>query len=104
MEFANPVQVPADPQHSLDPNVSESPLAEGVPYREAVGTLLYLSQVTRPDITYAVNVVSQYLEKPHNIHWNAVKRIFKYLKCTIHFGLLNDSSDKLKLIGYSDSD
>ena len=42
---------------------------------------MYLSVGTRPNITFAVNKVNQYLEKP-KIYWNAVKRIFKYLKGT----------------------
>ena len=45
---------------------------------------MYLSVSTRSDI-FAVNKASQYLEKPSKIHWNAVKRIFKYLK--IHFSI-----------------
>ena len=96
--------IPADPQHSLDPNLSESTQAGEVPYRESVGSLLYLSQITRPNITFAVNLVSRYLEKPLIIHWNAVKRILKYLKGTFNYGLIYDSSVKLKLCGYSDAD
>jgi hypothetical protein len=101
---ANALCIPADPQHSLDPNLSESTQAGEVPYRESVGSLLYLSQITRPDITFAVNLVSRYLEKPLIIHWNAVKRILKYLKGTFNYGLIYDSSVKLKLCGYSDAD
>jgi len=69
-ESANVVHIPTDPQHTLGLTVSEteSTQAEGVPYREAVGSLLYLSQRTRPDITFAVNLVSRYLEKPHKVH------------------------------------
>src|SRR5580765_4598794 len=50
---ANALCIPADPQHSLDPNLSESTQAGEVPYRESVGSLLYLSQITRPDISFA---------------------------------------------------
>jgi len=104
MEEANVLHIPADPQHSLDPNLSGSLEAGEVPYRESVGSLLYLSQITRPDITFAVNLVSRYLEKPLTIHWNAVKRIFKYLKGTFNYGLIYDSSVTPKLRGYSDAD
>ncbi|KAL4123438.1 hypothetical protein QTP88_015616 [Uroleucon formosanum] len=104
MEEANVLHIPTDPQHSLDPNLSGSLEAGEVPYRESVGSLLYLSQITRPDITFAVNLVSRYLEKPLTIHWNAVKRIFKYLKGTFNYGLIYDSSLTPKLRGYSDAD
>ena len=59
--------------------------------RQAIGSLMYLSMGTRPDIILVINKASQYLKKTQNckIHWNAVKRIFKYLKETtkydIHF-------------------
>jgi hypothetical protein len=104
MEETKVLHIPTDPQHSLDPNLSGSLEAGEVPYREAVGSLLYLSQITRPDITFAVNLVSRYLEKPLTIHWNAVKRIFKYLKGTFNYGLIYDSSVTPKLRGYSDAD
>jgi len=51
-----------------------------------VGSLIYLG--TRPDIAFALSIVSQYLELLDKIHWNAVKRILKYLKGTIDFGLI----------------
>lgn len=57
-------------------------------YREAIGSLIFLSTVTRTDISYSVGAVMQHCEDPRNVHWNAVKRIFKYLKQTNDFGLL----------------
>jgi len=89
MESSNVVNIPTDLQHTLGSTVSdtESTQVEGVPYREAVGSLLYLSQITRPDITFAVNLVSRYLEKPQKVHWNTLKRIFRYLKSIPNFGL-----------------
>lgn len=104
IEFINPVKILADPQHLLDPNVSESALTETVPCREAVGSLLYLNHVTRLDINDTVNVVNRYLEKPYNIYWNAMKRILLHLKGTMNYDLFYDSSAKLELTGYSDTD
>ena len=74
-----------------------------VPFREAVGSLRYLVTGTRPDLSFAVNQVSQYMEKPKVHHWQAVKRIFKYLKSTVNYGILY-SSEGEKIQGYSDSD
>ena len=53
-----------------------------VPYREAVGSLLYLATTTRPDIAFAVGQVSQFCQNPGYGHWNAVKRIILYLSGT----------------------
>lgn len=53
-----------------------------VPYREAIGSLMYASVATRPDITFAVSTLSQFLKNPGQIHWEAVKRVMRYLSQT----------------------
>lgn len=52
---------------------------KNIPYREAIGSLLFLTLTTRPDISFAVNFLSRYCEDPGMQHWSAVKRIFRYL-------------------------
>lgn len=76
------------------------------PYRRAVGSLLYLSQVTRPDIAYySVNYASRFLSNPLNAHWHLVRRIrIRYVKKTIHFGSYFDNNMNLTLEMYSDAD
>jgi hypothetical protein len=64
-------------------------------YQEAVGSLLYASTGTRPDIAHAVNVVSKYNRNPGQAHWMAVKRIFRYLKGTINQPLVFIAKDTL---------
>ncbi|GJW05931.1 putative reverse transcriptase domain-containing protein [Tanacetum coccineum] len=59
-----------------------------VPYANAVGSLMYLMVCTRPDIAYAVSVVSRYLANPGKNHWEAVKWILKYLRGTVNVGLV----------------
>ncbi len=59
-------------------------------YCEAIGALLYASMATRPDITYAVQVLSQFCSKPSNSHWKAVKRIFRYLHGMEDLGITYD--------------
>lgn len=74
-------------------------------YKEAVRSLLYLAMVTRPDIAYAyVNAVSQYAEIPNKQHWNAVKRIIKYIKRTINYGIKFNKTENLYLVAFSDAD
>jgi len=104
MTESNPVKIQADPQHSLDNKEQITNLTSKVPYREAVGSLLYLSQITRPNIHFSVNLVSRYIENPKEQHWTAVKRILKYLKETINFGLIFRTRQEHVLKGYSDAD
>ncbi|KAF5455289.1 hypothetical protein F2P56_024884 [Juglans regia] len=73
-------------------------------YRSLVGTLQYLT-ITCPDLTYAVNFVSQFLHAPTDDHFLAIKCILRYVKGTIHFGLtFLPSSSPGALVAYSDGD
>jgi hypothetical protein len=56
-------------------------------YQSMVGSLLHAAMATRPDISYAVGVVSKFSEKPSEAHFTAVKRIFQYLKGTVDLAL-----------------
>ncbi len=58
-----------------------------VPYRSAVGVLLWLARNTRPDLSFAVSQVARFCHAPTTAHWSAVKRIFRYLKGTIDLGI-----------------
>ena len=104
MESDNPVCVPADPNQVLCAPENES-VIEKVPYRKALGSLMFLAVVSRPDIAYAVNNVSKFLEKHDATHWNAVKRIVKYVAGSIDFGIVYEgASENFDLTGYTDSD
>nr|KYP44096.1 hypothetical protein KK1_034411 [Cajanus cajan] len=72
-------------------------------YRSIVGALQYLT-ITRPDVSFAVNKVCQYMHCPQEHHWKAVKRILRYLQGTIHHGLLIQKNKQLNLAGFCDSD
>ncbi|KAL5857265.1 hypothetical protein ACOSQ3_004723 [Xanthoceras sorbifolium] len=72
-------------------------------FKSLVGSLRYLT-CTRPDILYAVGLVSRYMENPTTTHFKAAKRILRYIKGTIDFGLFYSISNYYKLVGYSDSD
>jgi hypothetical protein len=68
-----------------------------------VGKLNYLT-VTRPDISFAVSVVSQFLNSPCEGHWDAVIRILKYIKGAPGKGLLYGDRGHTQIVGYSDAD
>jgi hypothetical protein len=75
-----------------------------VPYREAIlGSLMYAAVATRPDISFAVSTLSQFLESPGEKHWDAVKRVLRYLSGSknleLTFGL-----ERHALVGYTDAD
>jgi len=72
-------------------------------YQRLVGKLIYLSH-TRPDIAYAVNVVSQFMHDPRKPHMDAVERILRYLKSAPGKGLLFSNHGHLKVEGYTDAD
>ena len=74
-----------------------------VPYASAVGSLMYAMLCTRPDICYAVGIVSRYQSNPGLDHWIAVKHILKYLRRTRNYMLVYSGGD-LNPIGYTDSD
>jgi histone deacetylase 1/2 len=72
-------------------------------YRSVVGALQYLT-LTRPDISYAVNKVCQYLHAPTTIHWTAAKRILRYVRHTINSGLTFMRSSSTLVSAFSDAD
>ncbi len=102
---ANPVTTPMDPNVVLIKDNGKSNQVDQVQHQSMVGSLLYATTATRPDITSAVGVVTKFSLAPTTAHLTAVKRIFRYLKCTIHLGLCYVKADvHVDLIGYSDAD
>ncbi|XP_020593593.1 uncharacterized protein LOC110033819 [Phalaenopsis equestris] len=79
------------------------PLSDPTLYRTLVGSLVYLT-ITRPNISYVVHVVSQFVASPTTVHWAAVLRILRYLRGTQFQSLLFPTSSSLELRAYSDAD
>jgi hypothetical protein len=72
-------------------------------FRRVLGSLQYLS-LTRPDISFAVNKLSQFMHKPTTTHWTVVKRLLRYLKQTIFHGIHIQKATTWHLTTYSDAD
>ena len=101
---ATPMVEPKSPYERLEEISVQDEKAEGVPYREAVGSLMYLMICTRPDIAYAVGKVARFCESPKMKHWVAVKRILRYVKGTCNVGLRYEGMKVGSAFGYCDSD
>ena len=65
---------------------------------------MFLATHTRPDISYAVASLSKFLANPGEVHWIAAKRILRYLRGTMDYGLTYRKSDSIGLYGYCDAD
>ena len=103
MEECKAASTPVDVNQRAE-EFRDSELNIDFPYREAVGSLIFLCVGTRPDIQYAVGLASRHLESPTNAHVNIVKRILRYLKQTTNYGIRFEADGHNNLLGYSDAD
>lgn len=99
---AKPVSSPMTSSQKLSLFL-DAPYSEPSTYWSIVGALQYLS-LTRPDISFTVNKVCQFMHKPTDEHWTAVKRKLRYLKFSINFGLLIRPSIFPQISIYSNAD
>ena len=96
------VDTPIEYNYRLNSHDSE-PLSDATLYRQLVGSLIYLT-VTRPDISYAIHAIIQFMAAPRSPHYVVVLKILRYLKGTIFDGLHFSSHYSLTLQAYSDAD
>ena len=106
MSEAKPVSIPVDVSVKLVKTDDECESVDKGLFQSAVGSLLYLSLWTRPDVSYAVSNVARFCEKPSKSHWIALEQIMCYLRGTVDHGLtyLAESDDSGSIIGYSNAD
>jgi hypothetical protein len=72
-------------------------------YKRIVGSLIYMT-ITRPDLSYAVGMVSQFMQTPRKPHLDAVRRILRYIKHTLQCGIFYEVNSQLQIHGYMDVD
>ena len=72
-------------------------------YCRLVGRLIYLC-FTRPDLSYSVHVLSQFIQQPRVEHWTTALRVMRYLKGNLRQGMFLDSDSDMKLYGWCDVD
>jgi Reverse transcriptase (RNA-dependent DNA polymerase)/gag-polypeptide of LTR copia-type/Integrase core domain/GAG-pre-integrase domain/Zinc knuckle len=96
--------VPADPNTRLvKPSDEDAVEATEKPYRELVGSLMYIMVCTRPDISNAVGEVSRFCDNFGVVHWQAAIKILKYLKTTMSMALVFDGRRKESVEAYADA-
>lgn len=108
MTDCKPSSVPANPSVRLSKDMSPKSKEEQdhmsrLPYRQIVGSLLYLVSGTRPDIAYSVSQACRFMQNPGKQHWEAVKQILRYLKGTQNCGIILGGIKK-DLKGFVDAD
>ncbi|WVZ48888.1 hypothetical protein U9M48_000283 [Paspalum notatum var. saurae] len=104
MERCNPISTPMTASEKLLKNQGAAlNEKDKFKYWSIVGGLQYLT-LTRPDLSFAVNRVCQYIQSPTDAHWTAVKRILRFVKGTADHGLKIQKSGSMMLSGFSDAD
>ncbi|CAJ2632822.1 unnamed protein product [Trifolium pratense] len=104
MQNCNHAVTPSEPRQQLSKSVEEAEI-DPTKYRSLIGSLRYLCN-TRPDLAYSVGVVSRFMQKPKLPHLAVAKRILRYIRGTMDYGILFPNTDKGKqceLIAYTDS-
>eukprot|EP00794_Sanderia_malayensis_P011573 gene11570-biopygen9244 len=105
IEDCKPVSTPLEPGRKFGQlSEAETPF-EVKEYQQIIGSLTYVATATRPDIAAAVNTLSKFMAKPGKEHMVGVKRILRYIKGTLNYGLCYNAQDKSCILaGYSDVD
>lgn len=99
---AKPSSIPFDPNLKLSPTDGEL-LPDPTSYRRLIGRLIYLTN-TRPDISFAVQHLSQFVSKPLVPHYQAATKVLRFLKSSPTKGIYLSASSPLKLCAFADSD
>lgn len=105
MSECKPVDTPIE--YKLNVGICENQnknVNKHIPYQQLIGSLMFLSVLTRPDISYSVGYLSQFNNCHTEEHWSYAKRILKYLKKTKSFGIKYFKSGNSQIIGFVDAD
>ncbi|GJV75150.1 hypothetical protein Tco_1506734 [Tanacetum coccineum] len=102
MDLSDPVDTPMVDRLKLDEDLMGTPVDQ-TRFRGMVGSLMYLT-ASRPDLVFAVCMCARYQAKPTKKHFEAIKRVFRYLKGTINMGLWYPKDNAMSLTAYADAD
>ncbi|CAI7845640.1 unnamed protein product [Closterium sp. NIES-54] len=104
-QFSLPQPTPLTTSHSLSAPPSDESLEPSGPYLELVGCLMYLLTCTRPDLAYPLSLLPCYVApgRHRKVHWDAAKRVLRYLYSTSGMGLVLGGRGPAVLIGHADA-
>lgn len=101
MENCNSVKNPIVPGTVVDKNGNQD--TDATLYKQLIGCLMYLT-VTRPDLMFVVCLISRFMADPKEEHMMLAKRVLRYVKGTLDFGVFYGRSFEVELLGFTDSD
>ncbi|CAI7818506.1 unnamed protein product [Closterium sp. NIES-54] len=103
--WSSPQPIPLSTSHSLSAPPSDESVEPSGPYPELVGCLMYLMTCTRPDLAYPLSLLARYVapSRHRKMHWDAAKRVLRYLCSTSGMGLVLGGPDSVVLTVHSDA-
>ncbi|CAI7831153.1 unnamed protein product [Closterium sp. NIES-53] len=102
--YSSPQSTPLPTGHSLSAPPSDESVEPSGPYPELVGCLMYLMTCTRPDLAYPLSLLARYVAPGHRkVHWDAAKRVLRYLCSTSGMGLVLGGRARVVLTGHADA-
>ncbi|CAI7830029.1 unnamed protein product [Closterium sp. NIES-54] len=104
-QFSSPQPTPLSTSHSLSAPPSDESVEPSGPYPELVGCLMYLMTCTRPDLAYPLSLLARYVApgRHRKVHWDAAKRVLRYLCSTSGMGLVLGGWGPVVLSGHADA-
>ena len=102
MIACKPLSVPLEQNVKLSADIGDE-IEDPTMFRRIVGSLIYMT-ITRPDLSYAIGLISQFMQMPRKPHLDAVRRILRYVKSTLHYGLFCEAGKEIQVFGYTDAD
>lgn len=108
MENCKPISTPLEPNQKLTKELqlnleNRKEDMKHKPYRELIGSLIYLANATRPDLAFAASALSRFCIDPDETHWKLAKRVLRYLQNTIDYSITYTKNYK-EMQAYVDSD
>ncbi|CAI7863651.1 unnamed protein product, partial [Closterium sp. NIES-53] len=103
--YSSPQSTPLPTGHLLSPLPSDESVEPSGPYPELVGCLMYLMTCTRPDLAYPLSLLARYVapDRHQKVHWDAAKRVLRYLCSTSGMGLVLGGRARVVLTGHADA-
>ncbi|CAI7878021.1 unnamed protein product [Closterium sp. NIES-54] len=103
--YSSPQSTPLPTSHSLSAPPSDESVEPSGPYPELVGCLMYLMNCTQPDLAYPLSLLARYVApgKHRKVHWDAAKRVLRYLCSTSGMGLVLRGRARVVLTGHADA-